>query len=117
MTSKNLWGPWARQWKPNDPLDFAERAAQLRSLATLVHIHRVEGWPTTDQLLLELRRAETSYIHLEKARLLFDGLPSLQQRHVITTWSVINDVTRLTKWAWGGPDQEAQDQEQLDRIG
>lgn len=118
MSSKPLWGPWsfAAKLDRSNPDHYAELAAQLRSLATLVHVMRLKGWPI-EQLMLSLRKAEQGLlIELEMARIMFDAMPSLIQRNIIATWDIINrpivyHETRFERVL------ESMDQEHVNRVG
>lgn len=85
--SKPLWGPFAFNQETGDA---KEHRAQLRSLATLIHTHRLTGQMPTDKLVLTLRKAEFCQDYLDSARMQFDLLPTLIQRHIIASFSEIN---------------------------
>lgn len=94
---KTLWGPWSPAL--TDPV---ERKAQLRSLATIVHLMRVEDGHDPGPLVRALRDAEPlienglmsivaeRYDLLRRARRLFDLLPALHQRKIIATFAAVN---------------------------
>jgi hypothetical protein len=84
MTDKPLWGPWGPAG-----LDPNERKAQFRSVATLVHMLRIAE-VDADELIRALRLGEHSSVDAERARLLFDKLPTLMQRRIIATWNTVN---------------------------
>lgn len=93
MESKPKFGPFLF----NETTDLHEHKAQLRTLATLVYVYRLDQWPINELITL-LRKAEFCSDYLEPARRQFDALPSLQQRriigtfHSITRWRSSDDI-------------------------
>jgi hypothetical protein len=79
------FGPWS----PNCT-DEHERARQLRSLATLVHVMRLAGACAPAATVTALREAESgderALIH---ARRLFDLMPTLHQRRIISAFGAV----------------------------
>lgn len=85
LTDKAPWGPWSC-----DIVDHHERKAQFRSLAAICYIMRVDGGMPPDRLIEALRKAEFCQEWADKAKEIFDLLPTLHQRHVIALFNSIN---------------------------
>lgn len=79
------WGPWSP-----DLIDPAERKAQMRQIATLVHILLPPASP--DRAILVRAFCEAEGGAPDYARYLFDKLPALIQRRIIAT---IAEMTKL----------------------
>jgi hypothetical protein len=84
VKEKPLWGPWSPDCSPRD------QALMLRSLATLCHVMRLPGQMNPNDLVYYLREGEFSALAREKARKMFDLLPSLLQRQIIASFSAVN---------------------------
>jgi hypothetical protein len=69
-------GPWTPA-----PIEAAERKAQFRAIQVAV---RVLAGPQYDDLVRELRAAETDADAAGRALTLFDRLPSLMRRKILS---------------------------------
>jgi hypothetical protein len=74
------WGPWT------PVIDAGECRCQLRCLGGLVAVYR----GTADPLIDILRDAEADQAVLQHAAVLFDQLPSLVARRVVSTFGAVN---------------------------
>ncbi len=85
MSERPPFGPWSP-----DCTDDRERACQLRSLATLVHVMRMPGACDPGATVMALRRAESGDEHaLAHARRMFDLMPALHQRRIICAFGAV----------------------------
>jgi hypothetical protein len=74
------YGPWSHS------LQHAERVAQLRSLAALVATHFGSDHPC----VVALRRAESDPGALSSAQAMFERLPALTKRKLLSTYRSLN---------------------------
>jgi hypothetical protein len=79
--ARTAFGPWSP-----DLCDPVELALQLRLLAGVVACHCGSSHPLIDTL----RAAETDHTVLQHAAAMFDRLPSLTARRVISTFHAVN---------------------------
>jgi len=80
VTIRNLFGPWSPALA-----DDIERRCQLRCFGGVVACYR----GSSDPLIAVLRAAESGGEALDHARLIFDGLPALPQRRIISTFGAV----------------------------
>jgi hypothetical protein len=93
MSERPPFGPWSPACT-----DQHERACQLRSLAVLVHVMRMPGAFDPAATVIALRRAESGDQHaLGDARRMFDLMPALHQRRIISAFGAVT---------WGCPKVE-----------
>jgi hypothetical protein len=78
--SDPCFGPWAPD------IDSTERLARTRSLRAIVLIF---ARPYASELLAALRDGETDPAALDRARRLFDRLPSRPRRHALATYAAL----------------------------
>jgi hypothetical protein len=72
-------------WPLSPDVTPVEKVAQLRALCALTAVFAGSGHPLIDML----RRAETDRDAAAEALAMFDQLPSLPRRHVISTFAAI----------------------------
>jgi hypothetical protein len=75
------WGPWSPGLT-----DDVERKCQLRGLACVIAAYRGSASPLIDVL----RAAESDAEALRDAAVVFDGLPSLVARRIVSTFGAVN---------------------------
>src|SRR5215471_8682506 len=91
-------------------LDIKERTAQLRCLRTLVHLFF--PLPELEQTLRTAESAESA----ESALAMFDAIPSLPRRKILTTFVYLN-APSYTKARKGVTRNPPDDDRQDDRTG
>jgi hypothetical protein len=80
LSERMSYGPWSNS------LHSGERVAQLRCLAALVAAHFGSDHPC----VAALRRAESDAGALAPAQAVFERLPALQKRKLLSTFCALN---------------------------
>lgn len=75
------WGPWRRD------IDIAERLARFRCLRSLV---KVLVGPGAAELVNVLRQAEANDDAAARASVMFEQLPALARRRVLSTYAALH---------------------------
>jgi hypothetical protein len=81
MSAPSRYGPWSVG-------DQIERRVQFRSLAGLVAV-LTRSSDDRQQLLATLRQAETDDAAADRALVLFEGLPALTKRRILSTFGAV----------------------------
>jgi hypothetical protein len=77
-------------WPLSPDVTPVEKVAQLRALCALTAVFAGSGHPLIDML----RRSETDHDAAAEALAMFDRLPSLRRRHIISTFAAIMNPRR-----------------------